>query len=356
MSSVEAREASLKRMLWVGAVGAGLAALAGMFGVHDGSVWRMPSVLEARVQAALETAGLGGVDVAMDGQMALLRGVVADQASIVSAAEAASHAAGLGGPWAGGVTHVDTADLAVGEVAHPFVWSVARSGERLLLTGATPSDAAKADLLAVASANFPNLEIVDQMRVAGGAPAPNWRMMAGNMIRAVARLNQGEGRIVDREIAIIGDGGFDDVRAIRADYAVTVAPFHARVAASVDGLDVVYPELQGLDLREADPAACTEAFVRLLDGERVAFEPGSPALSAEGRASLEAIISVALRCDRNRLTVRGPAEGGADLSRARAATVLGQLAAAGVAPARLQAAPGAARTLSIAVDAMETQP
>ncbi|MDX2276711.1 MAG: hypothetical protein NW206_14770 [Hyphomonadaceae bacterium] len=356
MSSFEAQEASLKRMLWVGAIGAGLAALAGMFGVHDGSVWRMPAALEARVQSALEAAGLGGVDVAMDGQRALLRGVVPDQASLALASETALHAAGLGGPWAGGVTHVDAADLSVGEVARPFAWSVSRQGERLILSGAAPSDAARAELLAVAATQFPNAEIVDQMRTAGGAPAPNWRAMAGNVIRAVAYLQQGEGRITDREIAIIGDGPYDAVRRIRTDYAAAPAPFRARVAASVDGLDIVYPELQGLDLRDAEPNACAQAFTRLLDGARVTFDAGSPALSAQGRASLESIISVALRCDRNRLTVLGPAEGGAELSRARASNVLAALSAAGVMPGRLQAAAGSGRTLAIAVDAVEAQP
>jgi OOP family OmpA-OmpF porin len=356
MSTSEAQEASLKRMLWVGAAGALLAALAGMFGIHDGSVWRMPGALEARVQGALEAHGLGGIDVAMDGQRAMLRGVVPDAASINAASEAALHAAGLGGPWAGGITHVDVSGLSAGEVARPFAWSVSRQGERLILSGAAPSDAARSELLAAAATSFPNLEIVDQMRTAGGAPAASWRVMAGNVIRAISYLERGEGRIVDREIAIIGDGAYDAVRRIRTDYADAPAPFHARVAASVDGLDTIYPELQGLDLRDAAPDVCAQAFTRLLDGERVTFEAGSPALTAEGRASLESIISVALRCDRNRLTVLGPADGGADLSRARATTVRDMLTAAGVTPARLQAAAGSGRTLAVAVDAAEAQP
>lgn len=354
--SAAAQEASLKRMLWVGAAGAALAALAGMFGVHDASVWRMPRALELRVQAALEAHGLGGVDVAMDGQRAILRGVVPDGASVITAAESAAHAAGLGGPWAGGVTHVDVTDLSAGEVARPFAWSVSRQGERLVLSGAAPSDAARAELVAAAAERFPNLQIVDQMRTAGGAPAPNWRDMAGNVIRAVAVLERGEGRIVDTEIAIIGDGAFDAVRRIRSDYASAPPPFHARIAASVDGLDIVYPELQGLDLRDPAPGVCAQAFTRLLDNGRVTFEAGGAGLTAEGRASLEPIISIALRCDRNRITVLGPAEGGVELSRARAAAIQGLLAAAGVAPARLQSAAGSGRALAIAVDAPEAQP
>ncbi|MBL8530321.1 MAG: hypothetical protein JNK94_01180, partial [Hyphomonadaceae bacterium] len=37
-----------------GAAGAALAALAGMLGVHGGSVWRLPQVLEQRVETALQ--------------------------------------------------------------------------------------------------------------------------------------------------------------------------------------------------------------------------------------------------------------------------------------------------------------
>lgn len=347
---------NLKRMLWVGLAGTALSALAGMFGLHDGSVWRMPATLEQRVQGALEARGLGGIDVAMDGQKAMLRGVVSSPQAVSEASEAALRAAGLGGPWAGGITHVDASDLSVGEVARPFAWSVARHGERLVLTGAAPSEAARAELLAGAAAQFPNLEIVDQMRVAGGAPASNWRTMAANVIRAVAHLREGEARMVDRSIAIVGDGDFESVRRLRADYAAPPAPFQARVAASVDGLDIVYPELQGLDLRGATRADCAQALTRVLDGGRVTFEPGGAALTTSGRASLEPAISVALRCDRNSLVVLGPAEGGAELSRARARTVLDALTAAGVSPAQTQASAGSGRSLAIAVDAAEATP
>ncbi|HRO04266.1 MAG TPA: hypothetical protein PLS69_11745, partial [Terricaulis sp.] len=92
--------------LWVGLIGAGVTAIAGMFGMHNASVWRLPAVLEARVEQALLAADFGGLEVEMDGQRAKLRGLVGDEAAIAAATRAALSAAGAGGPWAGGVTVV----------------------------------------------------------------------------------------------------------------------------------------------------------------------------------------------------------------------------------------------------------
>lgn len=338
-----------KPMLWAGVGAAALIALAGMFGFHDGSVWRMPRALEARVEAALQGAGYGAIDVRMQGQRAALAGIVADTNDIAAAAAAALSAAGPGGPWAGGITSVDASGLSVGPVARPFAWRIRRLDGRVVLSGAAPSDAARADLLAGAAATFPNAEIVDQMQAAGGAPSANWTEMARNVIRAVATLNQGEARITDTQIALIGDGAYAAVERLRTDYAAPPAPFRARVAASVDGLDLVYPELQGLDLRDGDASACAQAFARISEGASIGFIQGSAAIDPASTAALDALASVAVRCDNNVIVVRAPGQGGNELSRQRAAALSDYFAAQGVVRDRLRAVAGAENAAAFAI-------
>ena len=337
----------LRLMFWSGMGGATLAALAGMAGFHDASIWRMPGALEARVEAALQAGGHGGIDVRMNGQQAVLRAIVADAGAISAATAAALHAAGPGGPWAGGVTSVDASGLSVGPVVRPFAWRMRREGGRGVLSGVAPSEAARADLLAAAATAFPNAEIIDDMQAAGGAPSPNWTEMARNVIRALATLNQGEGRMTNTQIALIGDGEYAAVERLRADYAAPPAPFRASVTASVDGLDLVYAQLQGLDLRDGDASACAQALTRLSEGPAIAFAQATIAPSST--AALEGLASVALRCDRNLIVVRGPAQGGGDLSRQRAAAVADFFAAQGVLREQLQLAAGDGEGVAFAV-------
>ncbi len=339
----------LKPMLWVGSGAAAFVALAGMFGFHDGSVWRMPRALEARVEAALQGAGYGAIDVRMQGQRAVLGGIVADTSDIADAAASALRAAGPGGPWAGGITSVDASGLSVGQVVRPFAWRIRRVDGRVVLSGAAPSEAARADLLAGSAMTFPNAVIVDEMQAVGGAPSSNWTEMARNVIRAVATLNQGEGRITDTQIALVGDGAYAAVERLRTDYAAPPAPFRARVAASVDGLDLVYPELQGLDLRDGEASACAQAFARISEGASITFSQGSADLESASAPVLDALASVALRCDRNTIVVRAPVQGGLELSRQRAAALSDYLAAQGVARDHIHALAGAGDAAEFAI-------
>lgn len=330
-----------RALIAVGAGGALIAALLGMFAPHQGAVWAVPGALERRVGAALVAAGHGGLDVRMNGQRATLAGLVEDEADIAAASDAALSAAGPGGAWAGGVTGVDAGEVQVGAFERPYAWSVRRDGGRVVLSGAVPSERARAALGVAAAAAFPNAERIDEMRIAGGAPSPAMAELARGAIDAVSRLSSGEARIVDAQIAVIGDGTQSAVDAVRRALATPPAPFRTRLALTVDGLDVEHPELQGLNLAGGDAETCERAFARLMERNVINFAPGSAGIDPSSRGVLNALASVALRCDRFAIEVaghtddRGGRELNMELSRRRADAVANYLAAQGVARARL---------------------
>lgn len=330
-------------LLWVGLAGAALAALLGMLSPHAGAVWRMPGVLEERVETALLAAGYPGLVVRMDGQQAVLSGIVEDEADIANAARAALTSAGHGGPWSGGVTSVDTSDVTLGAFERPYAWSVRRDGSRVVLSGATPSENARADLLTAAAQEFPTAEAVDEMHVAGGAPSPAFTSVARDAIRLLADLNTGEARIVDSQLVVIGDGGQAAVDALRATFDEPPAPFRSRLAVTIDGLDVDHPELQGLNLSNGDAETCERAFDRLMERNVINFAPGSSAIDPSSRQVLDSLASVALRCDRFSIEVAGHTDntGARDLnmslSQTRSDAVANYLAGQGVARSRLTA-------------------
>jgi outer membrane protein OmpA-like peptidoglycan-associated protein len=323
--------------------GALVAALVGMFGPHDGSVFGLPRALEARVEAALGEAGMPGLDVEMDGQRAALFGIVDQDARIAEAQSLALAASGPGGPWAGGVTHVDAQGLSVSDFEQPFVWGARREGDGVVLTGAAPSGHGRDTIEQAAARAFRAATPVNSMHIAGGAAGPDFTDMAVAAVNALARLHSGEARIIGNQIVLIGDGDQAGVDAARAAFASPPAPYSVRLALTIDGLDVEHPELQGLNLASGDANTCTQAFARLMERNVINFAPGSAAIDPSSREILDALASVALRCDRFSLEVAGHTDNegsrplNMDLSQQRADAVAAYLASQGVARERLSA-------------------
>jgi outer membrane protein OmpA-like peptidoglycan-associated protein len=329
--------------LLIGAGGAVLAALLGMLAPQGGAAWYAPRVLEERVATALSAAGHPGLDIAMDGQRAVLRGIVEDQDDIASAERAALTAAGPGGAWAGGVTSVDTSGVSVGSFARPFAFSARREGPRLVLSGVAPSNASKAQILRAAQGAFPTAERVDQLRIAGGAPSARFTQVAVDAVRALAHLGAGEVRVIDSQVVVIGDGSQQAVDAVRRALADEPAPFNTRFALTIDGLDVEHPELQGLNLVTGSAETCERAFDRLMERNVINFASNSATIDPSSRTVLDGLASVALRCDRYAIEVaghtdnQGEREPNMQLSQRRADAVANYLATQGVDRARLLA-------------------
>lgn len=337
------RESWTRPALLIGAGGAVLSMLLGMLAPQGGAVWYAPRVLEDRVATALSAAGHPGLDVDMSGQRAVLRGIVEDEGDLDTVRRAALTAAGPGGAWAGGVTSVDASGVSVGAFARPYAWSVRREDQRVVLTGAAPSDAAKAEILAAAERAFPSAERVDELRVAGGAPSPHFTDVAIAAVRALAHLGAGEVRIVDSQVVVIGDGDQRAVDAVRRAFADQPAPFNTLFAVTIDGLDVEHPELQGLNLATGSAETCERAFDRLMERNVINFASNSATIDPSSRTVLNALASVALRCDRYSIEVaghtdnQGQREPNMQLSQRRADAVANYLAAQGVDRARLTA-------------------
>lgn len=337
----EERETWTRPALMIGIGGAVLSMLLGMLAPHGGAVWHAPRVLEQRVATALSAAGHRGIVVDMQGQRAVLSGIVDSEAAIEGARRAALGAAGPGGAWAGGVTSVDVSGVSVGVLERPYAWGARREGVRLVLSGPAPSEASKEAILATARRAFPNGEHVDEMRVAGGAPSPRFTEVATAAVRVLSALSSGEARIVDNQIVVIGDGTQRAVDAVRRALSDPPAPFNTRFALTIDGLDVEHPELQGLNLVSGDAEACERAFERLMERNVINFATGSAAIEPSSRSVLDALASVAVRCDRFSIEVAGHTdnEGARDanmtLSQRRADAVAAYLATAGVSRERL---------------------
>lgn len=339
----EERDGGARIALMIGAGGALLSILIGMLAPQAGAVWMVPGILKDRVAVALSAAGHAGIDIAMDGQRAVLRGIVEDEEDIARVANAALTAAGPGGPWAGGVTRVDTSGLSVGNFARPYAFAVRRQGDAVTLSGNVPTEQSKRRVLEAAARAFSGTPPRGDLSVAGGAPSAYFTDVAIAAVRALRHLEGGEVRIIDSQIVVIGDAGQDAVEAVRRALSNPPAPFNTRFAVTIDGLDVQHPELQGLNLTDGSPETCERAFDRLMERNVINFASNSAAIDPSSRPVLDSLASVALRCDRYAIEVSGHTDNQGDqdlntqLSQRRADAVANYLAAQGVDRARLTA-------------------
>ena len=330
-------------LLWIGVGGAAIAALLGMLAPSGAAVWRLPGVLEDRVASALTIAGQPGLDVEMHGQRAVLSGIVEDPSDIDVARNAALTAAGPGGAWAGGVTSVDTSGVTVGVFDRPYAWSIKRDAQRVIISGAAPTQGVRASIVSIAHQAFQNGEIVDTMHIAGGAPSPHFGEIAATSVQGLARLGTGEARVVGDQVAFIGDGTQQGVDALHQLFANPPPPFRVRMDVTIDGLDVNHPELQGLNLANGNAETCSHAFQRVMERNVINFPSGSATIDPSSRRLLDALASVALRCDRFTIEVAGHTDNNGahdmnmQLSQARADAVAGYLGEQGVARERLTA-------------------
>jgi outer membrane protein OmpA-like peptidoglycan-associated protein len=99
-----------------------------------------------------------------------------------------------------------TNDLVTAPVVSPFTWSAQLAEGRFVLAGYVPSEAAQAELLAAAKANFGTMVIVDQMQPGHGAPK-DWTSAAVAGVRALARLQTGSAEMKDAALVVSGLAG-----------------------------------------------------------------------------------------------------------------------------------------------------
>lgn len=334
-------------MFWAGLAAAALITLIAMLGVHTGSVWGVERGLKTRVEGALRrtnAAEFAHISVVMDGQTARLSGATSNIFTREQAIGIAMRAAGAGGAWAGGVTHVNAEDLVSGAAVSPFTWRATRRGDGVALSGYAPSPRAAHRLRASAEAAFPNGEVEDQMRVAPGAPNAQWSDVAADAIRRLAQLTRGEARFNDGQLVILGEGDRDAVEQVTNHYRTPLpAPYRARVEVFMTGEGLSFADLGDLDLTEGRADTCQTAFERMMARNVINFTTGSAEIDRASLTVLDRLASIALRCDQFTIQIAGhtdnigPRDANMGLSRRRAQAVAGYLIGQGVSRERLRA-------------------
>ena len=151
---------------------------------------RIERDLTNRTQAALQAAGYNWAETAFQrsGRDGWLVGQATDEADRGKAYALAS-----------GIPGLRSLDNKVGLVdrAEKYTWSATKLGGRVRLRGLVPSDKDRKDILGLAKASFPGLEIVDEMRLRRGVPGRDpWLGGISYSFKQLEKLKHGSTELV----------------------------------------------------------------------------------------------------------------------------------------------------------------
>jgi OmpA-OmpF porin, OOP family len=156
--------------------------------------------LGRRTQEALTRAGLDWAAPIFAGRDGALTGKAADESGPPKALAAIRDA------WGVRIAH-DRSELL--ERAEKFVWSASSRGDgRVLLSGFVPNEDARKVVVASARNEFPKGEIVDEMKLARGAPDRDaWLAGTTFGLKQIAQLKKGTAELEALDLSVVGEAG-----------------------------------------------------------------------------------------------------------------------------------------------------
>ena len=261
-------------------------------------------------------------------------------AEVTNAIVAGSARASLAAPFE--VASVDIKEVSIS----PYVFRVARSDGKVVLSGYAPDEKTRQDLLTAAKLAFFQDAVEDGLKIGKGAPT-NFGAAVKAIFGPMARLASGSLVLMDGKVDVDG----------HAIYAKAVEQIKTALSGALPAGFRLGDA--NVDVAPAGPpvaaAQCQPLFSGLLDKGRILFETGSANLSKESLAVLDHLVDLAVRCRDADIEVAGhtdsvgSADANLDLSRRRAAAVVAYLADAGVPTTRI-ASQGYGETRPIATN------
>jgi len=162
--------------------------------------------LSSRAKGALASAGLNWAEVSLSGRDAFLSGRASEDDEPARALQVVHDT------W--GVRVVDNGAGLI-DVAEKYEWSAIRREDRIRLNGVVPSERTRRDVIGIAKATFPTLEIEDRLRLARGAPPLDiWLGGVGFGIKQLSLLKAGRVDLSMTNLTLVGEA--IDVRAFRS--------------------------------------------------------------------------------------------------------------------------------------------
>lgn len=311
--------------------------------------WLTPRIeqdIADRVTTSLAEQGLLWADVTVKGRQVTLSGEAPSADSHDKAVAAASKVFGVAKVddqlmVAGDASATNVAKAKGKKGTAPYVLSITKDGENVVISGQVSSEADKAVLQRLATTHYGEGHVnVDGIKVVEGAPA-GWRTAAGTVLFNIFNMEKAVATLSDTEVMVSGnvvDQQFSDQmeQAVKA-----TLPESYKVAFAVD---VVTPSVADIQPAAGEPASsATCANVEEVKKERLRFDFDKAQLKTEHTAILKRVADKLEGCSNQHVVLAGFTDQTGSplynkwLSQQRAEAALRGLMRDGVAKDRLQA-------------------
>lgn len=194
--------------------------------------------LGRRTQEALSRAGLDWAAPIFAGRDGVLTGKAGDDAAPPRAITAMRDA------WGVRVVH-DRSELL--EMVDKFLWSATARGDgKVVLAGFVPNEDARKGVVAMAADNFPKAKIIDEMKLARGAPDRDaWLAGSAFALKQIAQLKKGTAELQALDLSVVGEAGTpQSYKSVRQALA-TAIPAGVKLALEKITPPVVDPYVWG---------------------------------------------------------------------------------------------------------------
>lgn len=175
-------------------------------------------------------------------------------------------------------------------VQRPFVFTAERDGKSLTLAGFAPDEGVKSQWLAAAAAAFPGVSVVDQMRLAAGAP-PQFEAIVAHGLQKLALLSTGKLALSDLSYSLQGQaedsGAYANLAGLASalpggaragviDIAPPPADPYTFAASPTGGAVTLTGLVPDISTRDKLVAAAKVAFPGANIVDQLAFASGAP--------------------------------------------------------------------------------
>ncbi|MEN0651716.1 MULTISPECIES: hypothetical protein [Hyphobacterium] len=318
-------------------LGAGLVAFVfvGVIGIHVSGVsaGQLERQLLDNADDALAGREHAWAHVRMDGQRAILEGRAPSEAARLDAVSAALRSTWSGGEIAGGVTRV--IDLTTRtDFETVFAFRATASNGRITILGDAVGDRAVRSITDYASQLFPSgHEVALEVVEDGSSPTEDWETAAKRIIAELARLERGTGVLSGQEIGMYGQAGSDQTARSVLNISADLPDGFTASAYLVDRNDRTHADI-------ASVAGCDAVVRAARADESIRFTPGQAGLTPASRDAVRRIGEILTACPPARVTVSvrvtgDPGEASIALTEARAQEAMDVLADVGLSPERL---------------------
>lgn len=305
--------------------------------------------LNEKSSAALESQNLSWAKIdRVDGRNAVVSGTPPTPDAAEAALDAVEDVFGV---------HSASGRFDILETVSPFLWMAQSDAIALQLSGVVPSPAMRTALLERAAAVFPEKEIIDEMRVAAGAPGGDWLSAAQFSLSQLSKLDTGQAKLRNTQATLSGSTDTPTVAEMIQGSAKAIAPgftFTTDILVALPDTDpapietpnetpdvpdsVIVPKAAQIEIDR-----CQTQIDQIMAGETIRFRTSSAEVFPQPNPLITSLAAVAQECPSARIVISGhtdtvgDAEANLKLSQARAQAVVNLLVDDGVPAARLKA-------------------